>query len=248
MPLATDAEGVLIFDPMTGTIGKALTRRNAQGTIDVRLQFRPGQSLLIKTFADRIEYEPWWPYIAYCGEPRTIDRGWQISFPESAPTIQQLFVTDTLCAWTSLPDPRARINQATARYEVCFTLDNPAQEADDWLLDLGDVRESAVVWLNGERVATLTTTPFTVRVGDYLRAGENHLQVDVTNLPSNRIAEMERRGVRWRIFKDANIASVTGQKLFSFGDWPTDPSGLNGRVTLTPIYSRFDSNFYIEQY
>ena len=66
--------------------------------------------------------------------------------------------------------------------------------------------------------------------------GENRLRIEVTNLPSNRIAEMERQGIKWRIFKDANIASVTGQKSFSFGDWPTDPSGLNSRVTLTPIH------------
>lgn len=234
--LATDAEAALIFDPMTGRIGKALTRRNEQGTIDVRLQLQAGESLLIKTFAEPIAYEQRWPYIAHRGEPRVIDRGWQLSFPESTPSIEQTFATDTLCEWTQLPDPRARINQATARYEVCFTLDNPAQEADDWLLDLGDVRESAVVWLNGKRVATLATIPFTVRVGDYLQAGENQLRIEVTNLPSNRIAEMEQRGVHWRIFKDANIASVTGQKAFSFGDWPTDPSGLNGRVTLRPIY------------
>lgn len=232
--LATSAEAVLIFDPMTGRVGKAQTRRNEQGNMEVKLQLRAGESLLIKTFADPIDYEPW-PYVARRGEPRTIERGWQISFPESAPAIEQTFVTDTLTAWTELPDPRVRINQATARYEVRFTLDDPAK-ADDWLLDLGDVRESAVVWVNGERVATLTTIPFAVEVGNYLQNGENRLQIEVTNLPSNRIAEMERQGIQWRIFKDANIASVTGQKEFSFGDWPTDPSGLNSRVTLTPIY------------
>lgn len=238
--LATDAASALLFDPMTGRIGKAQTRRNTQGTIDVKLQLRAGESLLIKTFDESIEYQSW-PYIAHCGEPRIINRGWQISFPESTPIIEQTFMTDTLCDWTRLPDPRAQINQATARYEVCFMLDDPGK-ADDWRLELGDVRESAVVWLNGQQVATLTTIPFAVEVGTFLQKGENRLQIDVTNLPSNLIADMERRGVRWRIFKDANIASVTGQKLFSFGDWPTDPSGLNSRVTLTPAYYENPNN------
>ncbi len=238
--LATDAASALLFDPMTGRIGKAQTRRNAQGTIDVKLQLRAGESLLIKTFNESIEYQLW-PYIAHCGEPRIIDRGWQISFPESTPIIEQTFKTDTLCDWTRLPDPRAQINQATARYEVCFMLDDLGK-ADDWRLDLGDVRESAVVWLNGQQIATLTTIPFAVEVGTFLQKGKNRLQIDVTNLPSNRIADMERRGIRWRIFKDANIASVTGQKLFSFGDWPTDPSGLNSQVTLTPVYYENPNN------
>ncbi len=232
--LAVDAEAALLLDPMTGAVGKAAVRKNGQGTIDVKVQLAAGESVLVKTFDHAVEAELW-HYVAAAGEPILLDRGWSITFPESAPAIAERFVTDTLTDWTLLPDPRARINQATARYECCFTLDDPA-EADDWLLDLGDVRESAVVWLNGERVVTLATIPFAVEVGSHLRKGENRLQVDVTNLPSNRIAQMERDGVQWRIFKDANISSVTGQKLFSFGDWQTDPSGLNSCVTLTPIY------------
>ena len=238
--LATDAASALLLDPMTGTIGAAALRKNNTGTVDVKVQLAAGQSLLLKTFDRPIAADPW-RYITKQGTPISIARGWSIAFPESAPAIEQRFVTDTLCDWTQLPDSRARINQATARYEVCFTLDDPAK-ADDWRLDLGDVRESAVVWINGQRVATLTTIPFTIEVGRYLQKGENRLQIDVTNLPSNRIAEMERQGVQWRIFKDANIASVTGQKLFSFGDWPTDPSGLNSQVTLTPVYYENPNN------
>ncbi len=40
----------------------------------------------------------------------------------------------------------------------------------------------------------------------------------------------------WRVFKDANIASVTNAKSFSFGDWDTVPSGLNSSVRLIPLY------------
>ena len=57
----------------------------------------------------------------------------------------------------------------------------------------------------------------------------------MTNLQANRIADFERRGVNWRIFKDANINSVTNAKEFSFGDWPTIPSGLNSQVSLIPL-------------
>ena len=234
MPLTVSAKSALILDPMSGRTGKAELRHNNDGTIAVRLQLHPGESLLLKTFDHAIEAEAW-PYIAHEGEKRSLTSGWSISFPESEPAIEEHFVTDTLTAWTHLPDPRARINRATARYKVHFTMENP-QQADEWRLDLGDVRESAVVWINGERVATLATLPFTVEVGKYLRAGENCLLVDVTNLHANAIAELERNGTPWRIFKDANIASVTGAKSFTFGDWATDPAGLNSTVTLTPLY------------
>ena len=72
-------------------------------------------------------------------------------------------------------------------------------------------------------------------IGSLLVTGENELVIDVTNLPANRIADYERRGVKWRIFKDANIASVTNAKKFSFGDWDVQPGGLNSSVKLIPV-------------
>ena len=232
--LATSARAVMIFDPMTGKTGEAMIRPNEQGTIDVRLQLEPGQSILLKTFNKPIEAEDW-TYVRSYGEPICFERGWSISFPQSVPAIEEHFDTDQLTAWTSLPDPRTKINSAMGRYTFRFTIEDPTQ-ADEWMLDLGDVRESAIVHLNGERIATLATIPYRTTIGRWLKQGENLLEVDVKNLHANRIAEMERNGVRWRIFKDANIASVTGAREFSFGDWPTDPAGLNSTVTLTPIH------------
>ena len=232
--LITEAESVVLFDPMTGRRGLADLQRNERGRLCVRLQLKPGESILMKTFDHKVEVEPW-VYVNRTGKRMQLDRGWSISFPESTPAIAERFFTDQLMPWTELNDPRAQINRGVGRYEVRFELDDPAK-ADEWLLELGDVRESATVWVNGHKAATCTNVPFETYIGDWLVAGKNLLQIDVCNLHSNAIADMERRGVEWRIFKDANIASVTGQKQFSFGTWPTDPAGLNSTVTLAPIY------------
>lgn len=232
--LATDAKAVMIFDPMTGRTGQAAIRPNDRGTIDVRLQFAPGQSVLLKSFSKPIE-QKMWRYAERTAEPIVLNSGWEISFTESVPAVEERFVTDTLTAWTAIDDPRLKINSATGCYTTRFTIEDP-REPDEWVLDLGDVRESAVVKLNGERIATLVTIPYRTEIGRWIKEGENLLEVEVKNLHSNRIAEMERQGVRWRIFKDANIASVVGAREFSFGDWAVDPAGLNSEVTLTPIY------------
>lgn len=238
--LATSAKAVMIFDPMTGQTGQAAIRPNDRGTIDVRLQMAPGQSLLLKSFSKEIESRGW-NYTERHGEAITLNSGWEISFPESVPAIEERFTTDTLTAWTALEDPRLKINSGTGCYTTTFTIDDP-REPDEWVLDLGDVRESAVIKLNGERIATLSTIPYRTCIGKWLHAGENRLEIEVKNLHSNRIADMERRGVQWRIFKDANIASLTGQRHFSFGDWAVDPAGLNSEVTLTPIYFQETDN------
>ena len=109
-------------------------------------------------------------------------------------------------------------------------------EADGWILDLGDVRESARVSVNNQEAGCVWCVPMTVEVGHLLHKGLNDIVIDVTNLQANHIADYERRGVEWRVFKDANIASVTNAKKFSFGDWDTVPSGLNSTVRLIPVY------------
>ena len=71
-------------------------------------------------------------------------------------------------------------------------------------------------------------------MGRFLKPGRNTLEVEVTNLPANRIADYDRRGVKWRKFKDINIVSIF-YKPITFDTWATAPSGLLGPVTLTPM-------------
>lgn len=231
--LATDAKAVEIFDPLTGNLGLAQSRPNPAGGTDVRLQLAPGQSLLLKTFPNPVEV-PAWPYYKAAYAPIAINHGWKLSFPESTPAIEGEFAIDSIMPWTSLPNDSAKVNFGTGRYTVNFHIDNP-KAADEWLLDLGDVRESARVFVNGKEAGIAWSVPFRLYIGKYLNPGDNTITVDVTNLQANRIADYERRGIKWRKFKDTNINSVTGARTFNFGEWDIVPSGLNSSVTLTPL-------------
>jgi hypothetical protein len=112
----------------------------------------------------------------------------------------------------------------------------PDGKADDWMLDLGDVRDSARVRLNGEAVGALISLPFRARVGSFLKPGANTLEIEVTNLSANRIRDLELRKVDWKIMKDANIVTVNYKK-FCPDTWPLDESGLLGPVVLRPLAS-----------
>ena len=141
----------------------------------------------------------------------------------------------TLASWTTLDDPEAQRFAGTARYRVKF--DAPAKRADDWELDLGDVRETARVTLNGKRVATAWSLPFKVRL-DGLKPRGNVLEIEVTNLPANRIRDLDLRKVTGSIMRDINLVSVKYQPLDASG-WEIEPSGLLGPVTLVPL-ARFN--------
>ena len=228
---------VWMSDPLKGEWSVARHRFNGE-VLSVYLNLDPGESVLLrivpqKSNGDASDVRT----LSYqTGAEFVLDKGWRLDFQASDPKIEESFMLDTLSAWTDLDDERLKHNCATGRYTINFK--TPDVEADWWALDLGDVRESAKVRLNGKDMGVLFSVPFRLYFSpDHLLSnGEmNTLEVEVCNLPSNRIADFERRGVRWRIFKDANIASVTGAKQFSFADWPADPSGLNSKVKLIQI-------------
>lgn len=227
--LAVDAKSALFFDPMNGDVGKAKLMVDADGLTRIRLQLTSGQSVIIRTFKDiDIDAKPW-IYVGKPPEVLTIDSGWNISFLQSIPQITSIFKTDTLCAWTQLNDESCRTNMGTAIYSATFNIDTDSDR--DYILDLGDVRETARIRINRVAVDTLWAVPYTCRVGKYLKRGLNKLEVEVTGLPANRIAQLDRENVAWRHFKEINIVDIKYRKT-TYENWPIVPCGLLGPVKV----------------
>ncbi|HPD43350.1 MAG TPA: glycosyl hydrolase, partial [Dysgonamonadaceae bacterium] len=235
--LGVKATSALFFDPLNGTSGKARIRDN-NGKTEVYMQLQPGQSMILKTFTDKDVTIPSWNYYQPSDEKIELKNGWKLSFIESEPAIEGSFDIDTLGSWTNLMNKNARKNTGTARYSITFHIDNLS--ADEYWLCLGDVRESARVLVNNMQVDTLVAVPFKTTVGKYLKEGENTLEIEVTNLPANRIADYDRRGIVWRIFHDINIVDVNYQKTL-YDKWDVVPSGLLGPVIIEGV--RIKNNF-----
>lgn len=230
--LASTAREAVLIDPLTGDRSRAAIRPVDNGkATEVYLQLQPGQSLLIETHTSAVENVPPHRYITRRGTPIE-GRAWKLSFPQSDPAIDTLFRLDGPRSWCGLK-PELDVFCGTGRYTATFRVEDPAA-ADGWWLDLGDVRESARVRVNGREAGTAWSLPFGLEVGRWLTAGDNSIEIEVTNLPANRIADMDRRGVRWRIFKDANIAGAR-TKTLETGSWGVAPSGLNSTVRLIPL-------------
>ena len=105
---------------------------------------------------------------------------------------------------------------------------------------LGDVRESARVFVNDRFVGCAWALPYVVDCGDAVVEGTNTLRVEVTNLPANRIRQMDIDGRQWRIFEDVNILDISKGNIgvsgiTSYADWKKMPSGLNSEVRLIPM-------------
>lgn len=228
VPFAVNVQTAMLFDPLTGEKGEAAVR-DRNGMPEVYLQLKPGQSVILKTFDKKLNGLLPWNYRRETGKERILDKGWKMDFVESEPAVKETFTLNPLTSWTELPGEALSRNMGTARYQTSFEFRK--EPGKDYLLNLGDVRESARVSVNGKPAGVLFSVPFEVAIGHLLRDGTNTLEIEVTNLPANRIADYDRRNVNWRIFEEINFVSITYENT-RFDKWNPVPSGLLGPVVI----------------
>ena len=219
------------MDPMTGDIGVAESRYDG-GQWEVRLQLLAGQSIVVRVVEDNeVSDTTQWNYRVQKSDPFEISGDWTVDFLEGGPDCPASVSAHGLGSWTDLDVAGAEVFAGTVRYTICF--DAPDSAAENWLLELGEVADSARVILNGRDLGTLISPPFRLEAGGLLRTG-NVLEVCVTNVAANRIRGMDRRGEKWRIFKEINFVNRQYQ-AFDASDWDVRSAGLLGPVTLLPI-------------
>ncbi len=228
--LGRPAQSALQLNPRRGGAGVA-TVRQRDGAAEVYLQQAPGESFFIKTLTARVSSgtrsAP-----SQRGTPIALGGEWKVTALRGGPELPPAFTGRALGTWTTQGGEWARFG-GTARYETEFTLPADAK-ADDWLLDLGDVRETARVFVNGAETDLIWSLPMRTKIGPFLKPGKNVLALEVTNTAANRIRDLDQRKVLWKKFYDTNVVNIT-YKPFDASTWALQPSGLLGPVTLTPL-------------
>ena len=156
---------------------------------------------------------------------------WSLRFIESQPAVDQKITLDGLKTWETLPVDSLSELMGTGVYETTFSLSAGDVSSGSYEIDLGDVRESARVYINDTYVGCAWCVPFTLDFNDILHEGENTIRIEVTNLPANRIAAYDRRGVKWRKFNEINVVDIN-YKRTTYDGWEPVPSGLNSYVRI----------------
>ncbi|MDF7814798.1 glycosyl hydrolase [Hymenobacter sp. YC55] len=230
VPLNTAASSVLFLDPQTGRSGLAASKSEGNGT-SVRLQLQPGEAMIVKTSTGATPGGPAWPYLAPAGPAQSIAGPWSLRFTQGGPELPKAQQLAKLVSWTELPEASATRFSGRAEYTTTFTL--PTKPVADYVLKLGDVRESAHVWVNGHDAGLVWSFPYECHLGAYLKKGRNELKIEVANLMANRIIDLDQRKVTWRKYHEINFVNLA-YKPFDAASWSWQPSGLLGPVTLTP--------------
>jgi hypothetical protein len=230
------AAGAVLFEPMSGRRGDLRVARSASGGLDVQLAIPRGASVIVATAAPPAGLPA--RFYAAAGAQVDIGAPWRVAFITGGPALPSGRTIDRLSSWTSWGGEDLISFSGTARYETTFP--RPAGDPPAWQLDLGVVHESARVRLNGRDMGTLIGPVFRIVVDRAELAAQNFLEIEVSNLMANRIAAMDRAGIRWRKFYNVNFPARLpqnrgGDGLFTAAAWPPLDSGLVGPVTLTPV-------------
>jgi len=166
---------------------------------------------------------------------------WKVDFIEGGPVIPVSQETKKLVSWTELGGADTENFSGTAKYSLNFEL--PVVKTAGWILELGDVYNSARVRLNGKNIGILITPPYQIRVRNEIHQGMNTLEVEVSNLSANRARFLDRSGNKdWKTYYNIGFLSrdkvydkIPGSNQFDATDWPVMTSGLLGPVRLIPL-------------
>ena len=152
----------------------------------------------------------------------TVSSPWQVDFEKGKRGPEEAVTFPALLDWTESTDPSIRYFSGKAIYTNRITLDELPQKA--LYLDLGKVMVMAKVKINGQYVGGVWTTPYRLPVGDFLRKGENLIEVEVVNNWRNRL------------IGDASLPEKERGTWTNVNPWnadsPLQSSGLIGPVEI----------------
>ena len=235
--LAVNEKNGIWYNPMTGKYHKATI-----GDKGIEVSLKSGESRILITsdkpvsewkLGSKVKVSEKEKFAA--SDSKTIDltaNSWKLSFTEEAPKVGEIFNLKGLKSWENLSE-KAKVMMGTGVYETTFKLSKDDAQKQ-WAIDLGDVRESARVYINNKYVGCAWAVPYILNCKDALNKGKNTIRIEVTNLPANRIAELDRQGVKWRKMKEINVVDIDYKKT-TYEKWTPVPSGLNSSVKLVEL-------------
>ena len=233
--LETPGKTVILYNPMTGESGEAEVRRNKEN-VQVHLSLHPHETLVVQVKSDEMKL-PAYPVNLPVGKPLLLTGPWSVSFPEGGPELSQLTLV-SIQPWTSVKDSGYASFSGTGSYRIDFKL-SKKQRATGYLLDLGDVRESAEVIINGKSLGVLIGPDFKIYIDAVFLDDENVLEIRVCNLMANRISFLDKHHVFWKKFYNINFPARKAENrknnLFDASQWSPAVSGIIGPVKLIEV-------------
>lgn len=226
VPFNASGPSIVLLDPLSGDVARAQSQDD-KGVIRVKLQLQPGQSIFVRFTDQPIPTLEEWNYRSGPVSIVELTRPWKLTFSGGGPDLPSPVTLENLRSWPDLEDAFAEYFSGQAVYETTFDV----KDIGNYMLSLGDVRESCHIWINGQEVGYAWSIPYELDVSEFVQKGENSLRIEVANLMANRIRYMDQQGISWRNYHEINFVNIDYEP-FDASVWEPVPSGLLGPVRL----------------
>ncbi|TCD08286.1 glycosyl hydrolase [Pedobacter frigidisoli] len=169
-----------------------------------------------------------------------LDGRWVVNFDEKWGGPNQVKM-DTLSDWSKITIDGIKYYSGIATYHQKFVFNH--NHSVRVMIDLGEVRNMAKVRLNGKLIGTLWTAPWQLDLSEFIKKGQNEIEIEVANLWPNRLIGDEQKpydgitGDAWPEWLLNNQPRKSGRYTFTTSkqynrDSPLLPSGLLGPVKI----------------
>jgi hypothetical protein len=241
-----------IWDPYTGKTTMAPLPETADS---VRISLEPGSSKFIVMNHGKSNYRKAPAFETILLESRPVGETWDVDFK---PKMDDPFIimSFTLKDFSQCDEERLKFFAGTATYSRTVSLGKDDLTAGKRVsIDLGELNDIAELSVNGKKVAVLWYPPYKTDITDFLRKGDNLIEVAVTDNWANRLIGDEQYEADFEWGDDRGEGA--GMAMKAFPDWfmkdgprpskdrktfviwsyfrkdsPLQPAGLVGPVTL----------------
>lgn len=155
----------------------------------------------------------------------SFDQPWKVTFSNGWGAPGSIIMKE-LISWTDSPNPGVKYFSGTAVYSNNFVIpENNTQKDYSFFLDLGKLKEVAEVFINGKSMGIIWKEPFRIDITDFVKPGNNAMEITVTNLWNNRIVG-DLQPSNKKTYTRTNIKNRISANT------PLIPSGLLGPVKI----------------
>lgn len=203
-----------LYDAVTDELLNADQWRMHPNRTEVTLRLEPNASVFVIFRKPTKQNEGTGQVAKEPQRVQTLSQPWQVQFDPAfgGPAQPQTFAT--LSDWSQHADSSIRYYSGTATYTQTFQWSD--QKGRYWL-DLGKIANMAEVKLNGQSCGVAWTFPYRVELTSYLKAGENQLQIEVSNTWANRLMGDHQLPEKQRISTTTAPYRLEGRPLLEAG-------------------------------
>ncbi len=217
-----------IWDASTGTVTRVADYAKAEGGTSFTIEL-PAHGSTFVVFNKTIRSELSVLATNSTKAKTEISGPWKVSFPPNwgAPPTADF---NKLISWTKSENSGIKYFSGTVTYHNSFNVS--ATSSKELILDLGEVRDLAEVFINEKPAGILWKKPYQVNISQLVQPGTNDLKIEIVNMWSNRMTGDMLSDPKDRFCKTNH--PYMKNEVWPGGDEPykLQTAGLLGPVTI----------------